>query len=76
MTWAGPAGGDGEELALGEQGRINSCSVSSVASKGRREGPGYISLVYSAQNDTLNPDGVNNSVERGQSVLPLRMGAG
>lgn len=47
--------------------------MGSSAVKGRREVLA-LSLFYSSQPYTLNPDRVNKMVERGQSVYPLRNG--
>lgn len=47
--------------------------MGSSSVKGRREVLA-LSLVYSSQHYTLNPDGENKMVEEDQSVYPLRNG--
>lgn len=71
-----PAGGGGQRAALGEQWRINSCFCGQFRLRRKQGRSGYVSLVYFSPNYTLNPDGVNKSVGRGQSVYPLRMEGG
>ena len=59
--------------ALGELWRVNSCFWGQIGlGRRKRGGTGYISFVYFSLNHSLNPDGVNETVEGGRSVFPLK----